>query len=153
MLMNCSKWLNTNRSINYWLFIRGAGQIATLNKKYAQDLVTMETVNQHNNLYAKNICRMCVMFFTCFELCRNWWEISEIRNLSSINWKFRYFNFFFIFFSQLFKRYLLWSSGADWLQILCEASWEGSLPTLWKLCWCSNFFGRASRPMGLLLNF
>ena len=43
------------------------------------------------------------------------------------------------FFSPIFKRYLLWSSMADWLQILCDASWGGSLLKLLKLCWLSIF--------------
>ena len=33
----------------------------------------------------------------------------------------------------LFKCYLLWSLRTDWLQMLCEASWCGSLPMLWQL--------------------
>ena len=42
--------------------------------------------------------------------------------------------------SPIFKCYLFWSSLADWLQILCAASWGGSLPKLEKLCWFNNFF-------------
>ena len=50
------------------------------------------------------------------------------------------------FFSPIFKCYLLWSFCADWLHILCEASWGGSLPNLWKLCWCSNLSAERQGP-------
>ena len=45
---------------------------------------------------------------------------------------------------------IFWKSWADWLQILCEASWGGSLPQLWKLCWYNNVVSRVSRPLSLL---
>ena len=49
-----------------------------------------------------------------------------LREVSA--WKSRaYVNLFKFNFSPIFKHYLLWSSSADWHQILCEASWEGSL--------------------------
>ena len=63
----------------------------------------------------------------------------------------RHVNLFQYHLSQIFKRYLLWTSRADGLEIWCEASWVGSLPKLWKLCRCSNFVSRVLRPMGLLL--
>ena len=60
---------------------------------------------------------------------------------------------FLHFFSPIFKCYLFWSSRPDWLQILREASWGGSLPKLSKLCWFSNFVSRVSKPMGFLYRF
>ena len=48
-------------------------------------------------------------------------------------------NFFSFFFRPIFKCYLLLSLWTDWLQISCEASWDGALLQLWKLCWLSIF--------------
>ena len=42
----------------------------------------------------------------------------------------------------VFKRYLLWSLWTDCLQILCEASRCGSLPTLWKLWFLACYYRR-----------
>ena len=39
-----------------------------------------------------------------------------------------FFQLFLHFFSPSFKRYLVWSSWGNWLQILYELSWGGSLP-------------------------
>ena len=63
------------------------------------------------------------------------------------DWPF--FAIFSSLFSAPFSNAISTSSWDNWLQILCEASWGGSQPKLWKLCWCSNFVNSESRPMSL----
>ena len=63
-------------------------------------------------------------------VCMNDKELMMIEHVLQI---------FVHFLNLIFTYYLLWSSVVDWLQIVSDTSWRGSIPNLWKLCWFSIF--------------